>query len=52
MCEQLKKRKVDMCCLQEVRSRGPGARFVGIRGRKDKLWWSGNVVGYQAPSKG
>ena len=43
--EQLRKRKVDMCCLQEVRCRGQGARFVGIRGRRYKLWWSGNNDG-------
>ena len=42
MCEQLRKREVDMCCLQEVRWRGQGARFVGCRGRRYKLWWSGN----------
>ena len=29
VCEQLRKRKVDMCCLQKVRWRGQGARFVG-----------------------
>ena len=28
MCEQLRKREVDMCCLQEVKCRGQGARFV------------------------
>ena len=34
-----------MCCLQEVRWRGQGARFVGCRGRRYKLWWSGNNDG-------
>ena len=34
-----------MCCLQEVGWRGQGARFVGCRGRKYKLWWSGNNDG-------
>ena len=34
-----------MCCLQEVRWRGQGARFVGVRGRKYKLWCSGNNDG-------
>ena len=43
MCEQLRKTKVDMCCLQEVRWRGQGTRFVGCRGRRYKLWWSGNM---------
>ena len=41
MCEHLRKRKLDMCCLQEVRLRGQGARFVGVNGRRYKLWWSG-----------
>ena len=34
-----------MCCLQEVRWRGQGARLVGCRGRRYKLWWSGNNDG-------
>ena len=34
-----------MCCLQEVRWRGQGARFVGCIGRRYKLWWSGNNDG-------
>ena len=42
MCEELKKRKVDVCCLQEVRWRGEGARFFGVKGRRYKLWWSGS----------
>ena len=42
MGEQLRKREVDMCRLQEVRWRGQGVRFVGVRGRRYKLWWSGN----------
>ena len=45
MCEQLRTREVDMCCLQEVRWRRQGARFVGCRGRRYKLWWSGNNDG-------
>ena len=43
--EELRKRKVDVCCLQEVRWRGQEARFVGVKGRRYKLWWSGNDVG-------
>ena len=42
MCEQLRKRKVGMCCLQEVRWRGQGVRFIGCRGKRCQLWWSGN----------
>ena len=45
VCEQLRKREVDMCCLQEVRWRGQEARLVGCRGRRYKLWWSGNNDG-------
>ena len=43
--EQLRKREVDMRGLQEVRWSGQGARFVGVRGRRYKLWWSGNNDG-------
>ena len=42
MCEELRKRKVDVCCLQEVRWRGEGARSIGVKGRRYKLWWCGN----------
>ena len=45
VCEELRKRKVDVCCLQEVRWRGQGARFMGVKGRRYKLWWSGNEDG-------
>ena len=45
MREQLRNRKVAMCCLQKVRWRGQGARFVDIRVRSYKLWWSGNSDG-------
>ena len=41
----VKKEKVDMCCLGEVRWRGQGARFVGCRGRRYKLWWPGKDDG-------
>ena len=37
VCEELRKRKVDICCLQEVRWRGEGARFYGVKGKKFKL---------------
>ena len=44
VCEELRKRKVDACCLQEVRLRGERARFYGVKGRRYKLWWCGNDV--------
>ena len=34
MCEQLRKKNVDMCCLQEEKRRGLRAQFVGVKGRK------------------
>ena len=34
--------QVVVCCLQEVRWRGEGARFFGVKGRRYKLWWCGN----------
>ena len=44
--EELRKRKIDVCCLQEVRWKGQGARFVGTSGQRYKLWWSGNDEGF------
>ena len=46
VCEELRKRKVDVCCIQEVRWKGLGARFVGTLGRRYQLWWSGNDAGF------
>ena len=46
VCEEPRKRKVDVCCIQEVRWKGQGARFVGTLGRRYKLWWSGNDAGF------
>ena len=40
MCEELRKQKVDVCCLHEVRWRGEGARVFGVKGKRYKLWWS------------
>ena len=45
VCEQLRKKELDMCCLQEVRWRGQGTRFVGTRNWTYKLQWSGNNNG-------
>ena len=41
VCEELRKRMIDVCCLQEVRWRGQGARMLGMKGRRHKMWWSG-----------
>ena len=45
VCEELRKRRKDVCCLQEVRWRGQGTWFMGVKGRRIKLWWSGNSDG-------
>ena len=42
MCEELRKRQVNVCCLQKVRCRGEGARFFGVKERRYKLWWCEN----------
>ena len=34
-----------MCCLLKVRWKGQGTRFVGIIGKKSRLWRSGNNYG-------
>ena len=41
VCEELRKRMIDVCCLQEVRWRGQGARMLGMEDRRHKLWWYG-----------
>ena len=30
-----------MCCWQEVRWRGQGAKMLWMKGRRNMLWWSG-----------
>ena len=40
VCEELRKRMIDVCCLQEVRWRGQGARMLVMNGRRYKLMWS------------
>ena len=42
MCEELRIRKVDVCCLQEVRWKGEEVRFFGFKERRYNLWWCGN----------
>ena len=48
MCEELRKKGVDVCCLQDVRWKGHRPRFVSTLGRRYKLWWSGNDAGFGA----
>ena len=40
MCELLRKKKVNTCCLQ-VFWRGNRTQFVGGKSTRFKLWWSG-----------
>ena len=41
MCEELRKRMIDVCCLQEVRWRGQGARMLDMKGGRYNRGWSG-----------
>ena len=34
-CEELRKRRVDVCCKHKVRWKGQGAHFVGTLGGND-----------------
>ena len=45
MCEELRKRRVDVCCMQKGRWKGQETRFVGTSGQSYKLWLSGNDAG-------
>ena len=45
VCEEYGKRMIDACSLQEVRWRGQGARMLGMKGRRYRLWWSGKRGG-------
>ena len=47
VCEELRKTKVDVCGSQEVRWKNKGIRFLGVFGRRYKLWWSGNSSGIE-----
>ena len=43
--EELRKRMIDVRCLQEVRWGGQSVRMLGMKGRIYKLWWSGKGDG-------
>ena len=46
VCEELRKRMIDVCCLSEVRGRVQGARMPGLNGKRyNLLWWSGKGDG-------
>ena len=42
LCEELLKKEIGICCIQEVRWRGMGSKLLGSLGRRFKLWWFGN----------
>ena len=41
IADELRRRRVDVCCLQEVRWKGGSARCVGVKGKRYKVFWSG-----------
>ena len=41
MVDELGKRKVDVCCVQETKWRGGSAKFIGAKGERYKFWWDG-----------
>ena len=43
--EMLARRRVDICCVQEVRYKGVGTKTIGSDREKYKFWWSGNKTG-------
>ena len=45
VCEELRKRMIVECDLQKVRWRGLGARMLEMKGRRNKLRWSGKGDG-------
>ena len=45
MVEELRKRKVYICGLQEVHWRNKEACFIGVEGKRYQLWWSRNDAG-------
>ncbi len=45
VADELWRRRVDVCALQETRWKGGAAKFVGAVGRRYKLWWKGDDGG-------
>ena len=40
--EELRRRNVDICCLQETRHPGEGSKMLGNTGSRYKLLWTGH----------
>ena len=47
VCEELRKKRVDVCCIQEIRWKGQEARFVVTSGQRYKLWWLENDAEFE-----
>ena len=43
--DMLVRRRVDICCVQEVQYKGEGATTIGFGEEKFKFWYSGCMVG-------
>ena len=43
--ETVSRRNIDICCVQEVRFRGDGTRFISGKDCKYKFFWVGNSNG-------
>ena len=37
VCEEMRERIINVCCMQEVRWRGQSARMLGMKGRRYEL---------------
>ena len=37
--DELRRRKVDVCCVQETKWRGGSAKIIGAEGERYKFWW-------------
>ena len=42
VADELWRRRVDVCAVQETRWKGKAAKLVGAKGRRYKLWWKGD----------
>ena len=45
VAQELRKRNMDICGIQEIQLRGQEACFIGVEGKRYKLWWLENGVG-------
>ena len=44
VCDEVREKLVDICCLKVVEWRGHGSRIMGVYGRRCCLWWYTNEV--------